>query len=201
MAAGGMKRGEKILFGVFGLMGVFAIASFIMMEVVRARTDRALYPVSTHFVFSAEGLRGSALVRTEGCTACHRAMRNGTNSGLNLDGIGSKRSVQYLTDFMKNPEATYPARTVDHGASPKRAAYVSKLPEEDLRALVVFLSELRADQGSAAARLPADARSGFIDDMVKVWAPENWKDKYTDIRDEAELKAKEKEAKDAAGIK
>ena len=201
MAASGMKRGEKILFGVFGVMGVFAIASFIMMEVVRARTDRALYPVSTHFVFSAEGLRGSTLVRTEGCTACHRALRNGTNSGLNLDGIGSKRSVQYLTDFMKNPEATYPARTVDHGAPPKRAAYVSKLPEEDLHALVVFLSELRADQGSAAARLPADARSGFIDEMVKVWAPENWKDKYTDIRDEAELKTKEKESKDAAGNK
>lgn len=201
MVAGGVKRGEKILFWIFGLMGVFAIASFILLEVTRALTDKSLYPVSSGYDFSAQGLRGSALVRTEGCTACHRAMRNGTNNGLNLDGIGSKRSVQYLADFLKNPEATYPARTMDHGASPKRAAYVSKLPEEELQALVAFLSELRAEQGSAAARLPADARSGFIDDMVKVWAPENWKDKYTDIRDEAALKAQEKEMKDAAGTK
>jgi hypothetical protein len=197
MAASGMKRGEKILFGIFGLMGLFAIASFIMLEIVRARTDKALYPTSTHYDLSAEGLKGSTLIRTEGCTACHRAMRNGTNMGLDLDGIGSRRSVQFLTDFLKDPEATYPARTVDHGEPPKRAAYVSKLPEEDRHALVIFLSELRADQGSSAARLPADARSGFIDEMVKIWAPDNWKSEYKDIRDEAELKEKQKEEHDA----
>ncbi len=201
MAMSGMKRGEKILFGVFGLMGLFAIASFVMLEVVRARTDKALYPVSTHYDFTAEGLKGSTLIRTQGCTACHRAMRNGTNNGLSLDGIGSKRSVQFLTNFLKDPEATYPARTLDHGAPPKRAAYVSNLPEEDQHSLVVFLSELRAEQGSSAARLPADARSGFIDEMVKVWAPNSWKSEYKDIRDEAELKEKQKEDQHDTGSK
>ena len=94
MVASGMKRGEKIMFWTFGLMGVFAIASFIMLEVTRALTDKALYPASNQYEFSAQGLRGSALIRTEGCTACHRAMRNGTNNGLSLDGIGSKRRQQ-----------------------------------------------------------------------------------------------------------
>ena len=142
MVAGGMKRGEKILFWIFALMGVFAIVSFILLEVFRAHSDKALYPTSTHYDLSAEGLRGSSVVRKAGCTACHRVMRNGTNNGLDLDGIGSKRSVQYLAEFLKNPEATYPKETVDHGPSPKGAAYVAKLPEQDLHALVVFLSEL-----------------------------------------------------------
>lgn len=191
MATSGMKRGEKILFGVFALMGVFAVASFIMLEALRAHSGKAIYPTSTHYDFSAEGLRGSTLVRTVGCTACHRALRNGTNMGLDLDGIGSKRSLQYLRDFLRNPEATYPSKTVDHGSSPKGAAYVAKLPEADIEAIAVFLSELRADQGSSVARLPMDERSGFVDEMVKVWAPENWKSEYKDVREEAKLKTKE----------
>ena len=199
MGAGGMKRGEKILFWIFALMGVFAMVSFILLEVFRAHSDKALYPTSTHYDLSAEGLRGSSVVRKAGCTACHRVMRNGTNNGLDLDGIGSKRSVQYLAEFLKNPEATYPKETVDHGPSPKGAAYVAKLPEQDLHALVVFLSELKADQGSSAARLPADSRSGFIDEMVKVWAPDKWKSEYKDIREE--VRVKEQEGQHDAGSK
>ena len=179
MGAGGMKRGEKILFWIFALMGVFAMVSFILLEVFRAHSDKALYPTSTHYDLSAEGLHGSSVVRKAGCTACHRVMRNG--------------SVQYLTDFLKNPEATYPKETVDHGPTPKGAAYVAKLPEQDLHALVVFLSELKADQGSSAARLPADSRSGFIDEMVKVWAPDKWKTEYKDSREEVRTKEKEEQ--------
>lgn len=184
MAVGGMKFGEKILFGVFLLIGIFAVASLVMMETVRARMDKPMYPTTTHFDFSAEGLRGSVLFRKEGCTACHRAVRNGTNMGLDLDGIGSKRSPEYLAAFLRNPEATYSSKTLDHGLEPKEAAYVAKLPEQELQALAVFLSELRATQGSPDAPLPPSERSGFIDEMVKVWAPGNWKSEYHDVRTE-----------------
>ncbi|MBI3901502.1 MAG: c-type cytochrome [Nitrosomonadales bacterium] len=197
MASGGLKRGEKILFGIFALIGVFAVASFVMLEIVRARSDKPMYPNTTHYDFSAEGLRGSVLVRKAGCLSCHRALRNGTSMGLELDGIGSKRSFQYLLGFLKNPEATYSTKTVDHGALPKGAAYVAELPEADLHALAIFLSELRADQGSAVARLPAEGRSGFIDEMVRVWAPDNWKSEYKDVRDEV----KQQEDKHDAGAK
>lgn len=198
MAKGGFKRGEKILFGVIALIGVFALASFIMMEVIRSRMDRPMYADATHFDFSKEGLQGSALFRYKRCTSCHRAVRNGTNMGLDLDGIGSRRDLAYLVNFLKDPGATYSTRTVDHGPAPKEAAYVAQLPEAERHAIAVFLSELRASRGSPDAPAPPPERSGFIDEMVRVWAPENWKAEHQDVRDRVKSVTDEKEQGSAA---
>jgi cytochrome c553 len=191
MASGKYKLGEKILFGTVIMIMVFAGASFVLLEVIRARSDQPLYPVTTHFDFSAEGLQGSVLFREKGCTTCHRAVRNGTNNGVDLDGVGSKRTLAYLIDFLRDPERTYAGKTMDHGPAPKEAAFVANLPDPDRHAIAVFLSELRATQGSADARLPGPERSGFIDEMVKVWAPESWKQDHRDIRIEAGSAGKE----------
>ena len=199
MASGGLKRGEKILFGIFALIGIFSIASFIMLEIIRARMDKPMYPTHIHYDFSAEGLRGSAIFRKAECTQCHRAVQNGTSAGVDLDGIGSKRTLDYLKNFLKNPEATYASKTIDHGPAPKAAAYVAKMPVSDLEAIAVFLSELKADQGASVARLPVAEPSGFIDEMVKVWAPDYWKSEYKDVRQEAGTIAKE--GKQDAGSK
>lgn len=199
MATGGIKFGEKILFGVVALLCVFALASFVMLEVLRANSDKPLYPVTTHFDFSAEGLRGGVIFRKMECKSCHKAVQNGTNMGLDLDGVGSKRSFSYLYNFLKNPEATYGAKTIDHGPAPKEAAYVAEMPEADMHAVATFLSELRATQGSADAPVPPSGKSGFIDEMVKVWAPSNWKSEYHDIRDDE--KSDKKEVQSDAGAK
>lgn len=192
MATGGLKRGEKILFGVIALLCVFALSSFVMLEVIRAHSDKPLYANATHFDFSEEGLRGSSLFRYKGCTSCHRAVRNGTNMGLDLDGIGSRRSLDYLIAFLRDPEATYGTRTVDHGPN-KAAQDVAELSEADRHALAVFLSELRAVQGSPDARLPPQGKSGFVDEMVKEWAPEDWKASHKDLREEANSVKKEEQ--------
>jgi hypothetical protein len=70
----------------------------------------------------------------------------------------------------------------------KDAAYVATLSDADLHAMAVFLSELKATQGSPDARLPMAERNGFVDQMVKLWAPDNWKSGHTDLRDEASKK-------------
>ncbi len=190
MAISNMKLGEKLLFGGFALIGIMAFASWVVLEVVRSRLDKPMYPV-LQYNFSAEGLRGSEIFRTAGCTICHRAMRNGTNMGLVLDGIGSKRTLEYLNKFLIDPEATYPGTTMDHGPS-KGAAFVAKLPQADLQAIAVFLSELRANPGSNASRLPpVGGESKFIDEMVRMWAPDSWKSEHKDVREEVKLKAKE----------
>jgi len=199
MAKGSMKLGEKILFGIVALIFVFAVASYVMLEVVRAHSDKPLYQITDHFNFTPEGLKGSLIFRKQQCTSCHKAVRNGTNMGLDLDGVGSKRSFKYLLNFLKNPEATYSAATIDHGPAPKEAAYVAELPEADLHALAVFLSELKADQGSADSPLPPRGKSGFIDDMVKVWAPKSWKSEFTDVR--TEEKSDKKEVQSGASTK
>jgi Cytochrome c len=183
MKSGGLRLGEKILFGVAGLFVLFALISFIGMEIYRVRSGKQMYAATSHFDFSAEGRKGSERFRDLGCTGCHRAVRNGTNNGVSLDGIGSRRSLDYLIAFLHHPETTYQAQTLEHGPD-KGAAYVAGLPESDLHSMAVFLSELKAARGSPDGRLPLEGRSGFIDEMVKIWAPSAWKSEYHDVREE-----------------
>jgi cytochrome c553 len=185
-----LKFGEKMLFGIFGLLLLGAVVGYIALEIVRSRMTTPMFPV-VKYSFSPVGLRGSEVFRKEGCTTCHRALRNGTNMSLGLDGIGSKYSRDKILQFLKHPEETYPAQTLEHGPSPKLANYVEKLPDEDLQAVATFLSELKAAPGTSNARLPPEGRSDFIDAMVSRWAPESWKTEYKDIRTEQKVDTKE----------
>lgn len=191
-----LKSGEKILFGIVGAFIVLASVSFVGLEAYRHEQSKPMYTIKTHFDFTEEGKVGSRLFRIKGCTECHKALRNGTNNGLSLDGDGSRRSLKWLVAFMANPEKTYGARTFDHGAEPKQASYVAKLPEKQRHALAVFVSELKADQGSADAPEPPKGRSEFIDSMVGAWAPKSWHKEFKDIRD-VEAKKQESQKSDS----
>jgi hypothetical protein len=177
-----LKSGEKILFGIVAVFIGLATIGYIALEAYRYNKPEPLFEVKTHYDFTAEGQLGSRLFRKEGCTACHRALRNGTNMGLSLDGVGSARSLDWLAAFLADPEKTYEAKTFDHGPG-KEAAYVAELPAEKRHAIAVFISQLKADQGSSSAPMPPEGRSEFIDSMVGAWAPPGWKEKYTDVRE------------------
>jgi len=177
-----LKSGEKILFIVFGVFFVLALIAYVSLESIRLTSEEPMFKPTTFFDFSEEGKEGSAIYRKARCNSCHRALRAGTSMGLSLDGIGSKRSVQWLEDFLANPEKMY-GKTLDHGFPPKEAAYASQMAKEDRHLIAVFLSELRADPGSSVAKRPPPEHSAFIDNMVKMFAPAEWKEKYTDIRD------------------
>ncbi len=178
-----LKSGEKILFLTVIVFIVLAVIAYAALETYRLRSPEPIFENKTSFIFSQDGKRGSVLFREARCTSCHRALRNGTNMGLSLDGVGSYRSLEWLERFLADPEAVYGSRTLDHGPAPKEAAYVAQLPAEDRHAIAVFISELKAEQGSVSAPMPPEGRSEFIDDMVKVWAPKDWKEKYSDIRE------------------
>ena len=179
-----LKPGEKVLFSIFGVFLVVAVLGYIALEVMRTRSDKPMFVIRTHYDLSDEGNRGSVIFRKSRCTDCHRAMNNGTNMGLDLDGIGSSKTKEWILAFLREPEKTYGTQTVDHGMAPKEAAYVSAMPAADLDAIATFLSQLKADRGSPAAPEPPEGKSSFIDDMVRIWAPKNWKNKYKDVRDE-----------------
>lgn len=183
MKKAGLKRGEKVLFGIAISFVLFAIVAFIGMENYRIHSGKKMYAATSHYDFTPEGLTGSSRFRDLGCSNCHRAVRNGTNNGVSLDGIGSRRSFVYLNAFLRNPEATYRTHTMEHGTA-KGAEYVARLPERDLHLLAVFLSELKAVRGSPDARLPMEGHSGFIDKMTEAWAPPAWKSQYHDVRQE-----------------
>ncbi len=183
-----LKTGEKILFIVFGAFIVLAVIAFSIMEYIRMHSDKPMYTQLTHYEFSVEGNRGSELFRVNRCKSCHRALGNGTNMGpgSDLDGIGSRHDVDWLLSFLQRPEKTYGARTIDHGPAPKEASYTMDLPVKDLHAIATFLSELKSDQGSSTSPLPPKGESAFIDTMVNTWAPDEWKKKYKDIRENPE---------------
>ncbi|WP_455205569.1 c-type cytochrome [Kaarinaea lacus] len=187
-----LKTGEKVLVSIVAIFIVLAAISYVILETVRINSDKPLFETKTSFVFSDEGAHGSELFRESRCTSCHRALRNGTNMGLSLDGVGSARTYDWLYSFLKNPEQTYQAKTFDHGAVPKEAAYVAKLPDDDLKALARFVSELKAEQGSSSAPMPPEGRSEFIDNMVKTWAPKEWREKYDDVREKDSYQSQEK---------
>lgn len=179
-----LKPGEKVLFAVFGAFLLLAVVGLVVMEMVRAQMSEPMFASRASYDLSAAGKRGSKLFREANCTACHRAMRNGTNQGIGLDGVGSLRSQQWLEAFLKHPETSWATVTVDHGLPPKEAAYVAQLPPQDLHDIAMFLSELKAEPGSATSAVPPPeiARSGFVSRMTEMWAPEAWKEKYQDIR-------------------
>lgn len=187
-----LKSGEKILFIIFGVFFMLAVIAYIGLETYRMNSDTPMFQQTTHFDFSEIGKVGSEVYRVNRCNSCHRALRTGTSMGLSLDGIGSKRSLEWLESFLVEPEKAYGSPTLDHGLPPKEAAYTANLSEEDRHAIAVFLSELRADPGSSVAKTPPPERSEFIDNMVKVWAPEEWHEKYDDIRDKPKSAEAEK---------
>lgn len=186
-----LKPGEKTLFIIFGVFFVIAMIAYGVLESIRMSSEEPMFQQTTFFDFTPDGKVGSKLYREARCNSCHRALRAGTSMGLSLDGIGSKRSVEWLEAFLANPEKMYEGETLDHGMPPKEASYVMTMSPENRKYIAVFLSELRADPGSSVAKRPPPEHSEFIDNMVKMWAPKEWEEKYTDIRD----RPKEEETK------
>lgn len=180
-----LKQGEKVLFGIFGAFVIAAVIGYAVLEYVRMNSDKPMFQSKTSYVFTEAGLRGSKTFREARCTSCHRAMRNGTNMGLNLDGIGTKRSYEWIESFLFNPEETYGTVTLDHGMPPKEAAYVSRMSKDDLTDIAEFLFGLKAEQGAAASPMPPEGNSQFINGMLKMMAPDEWDEKYQDIREKS----------------
>lgn len=190
-----MKKGEKIFFGLIGLLFVVTIVNYFVLESVRKnaeeQTQKPFFPVLTHFDFSEAGMQGYRLYQQSDCYTCHRAVGSGTSMGVSLDGLGSKHDANYFYNFLKSPEQTYGAKTVDHGAPPKDAAYVSKLADSDLHSISIFLSELKSEQGSSSSFEPPKGDSDFINAMLDMWVPDGWRNQYTDIRDWMKSNSKE----------
>ncbi len=191
-----MKKGEKILFGIVIFLIVITVINFTVLESVRRNSEKPLFPILTHFNFTPEGLHGYEIYQHSNCYSCHRAVGSGTSMGVSLDGLGSKHDENYFYHFLKEPEKTYGAKTMDHGLPPKDAAYVSDIPDADLHSMAIFLSELKADQGSSSAFEPPKGESSFIDAMVDMWAPDGWRTQFKDIREW--LKSKTEEEKQNA---
>jgi len=185
MSKKSLKTGEKIMFATFGAFFVLAAIGYVILESVRLNMDKPMYTQTTFFDFSKEGKLGSTIYREANCNSCHRALRSGTSMGLSLDGLGSKRSVEWIEGFLTSSDDAkrlYGSELIDHGSRQEADRDLVKISKEHKHLMAVFISELKAVAGSSVAKVPPKGRSPFIDSMIGSWAPEGWKDKYEDIR-------------------
>ena len=99
-----------------------------------------LKPPPVRFVYgeSASTRAGERVFRREGCLSCHELFGNGTGFGPALDGVGSRRDVSWLKEYLRSPRAGVGDRTWR-----LRMPAYDHLEEDDLEALAIYLGALR----------------------------------------------------------
>lgn len=83
---------------------------------------------------SAEEARGRELLNALGCKACHQLEGSGGSLGPALDGVGQRLSAEQINKQIAEPSTANPSTMMPSYAH---------IPEEDLKALVEFLSTLK----------------------------------------------------------
>lgn len=126
-----------------GVAGAAVVASALALAACSGGSDGA----SSDAALSPEAARGSELVRSEGCMACHSTDGRGSVGPTWKDLAGSEVQLadgetviaddDYLTRSIKDPSA----QIVDgySGAMPDR-----KLSDDDIAAIVAYLGTLGA---------------------------------------------------------
>lgn len=83
---------------------------------------------------AADGGRGRELVNSLGCKGCHKVEGKGGSVGPALDGVGKRLGADQIQKKLMDPKTTNPKSTMPS---------YKHLPQEDLKAVVGFLSSLK----------------------------------------------------------
>jgi len=127
-----LRAGEWLVF-----TGSLLIAGFALF--VGALIWLKPPPPRYAYAVSAAAEQGEVIYRREACRDCHKVFGNGSASGPPLDGVGSRRSPDWLQAYLAAPRATggEPAYRVT------MPSYAGLKPAER-DALVAYLSALAA---------------------------------------------------------
>jgi len=126
-----LRAGEWVV--LIGAVLIFALA-IVVGRLVLEQPPRVYYVYHD----SEETRQGERIYHREGCNACHKVFGNGYAYGPSLDGVGSRRTEDWLQRYLNEP---WP------GVSKRRyrtemPAY-DMLPAEDFEALIVYLLALK----------------------------------------------------------
>ena len=126
-----LSAGEIVV--VAGSIGIIAFA-VIVGSIIYLKPP----PVRFVYVETPQTIQGEAVYRREGCLSCHEIFGNGASYGPSLDGVGSKRSNDWLERYLKSP---WP----DVSAKPYRLKMppYGHLTQDDMTALTAYLSALK----------------------------------------------------------
>ena len=111
-----------------------------------------LKPPPVRFVYreTASTRTGEMVFRREGCLSCHELFGNGTSFGPALDGVGSRRDLPWLKEYLRSPRSGIGGRSYR-----LRMPAYDKLKTSELDALVAYLGALReVDSGGRVVEPP-----------------------------------------------
>jgi len=136
-----MKRGEKILLWLIGLLLTVAIARLLLQKPDARQGEIPFYSTAPHEVAQA----ASDLYRKYHCRECHSLwavtdMLQNVPAPM-LDGIGSLRSETWLYDYLSAPvpQVILPSRLKLEYRMPSYAG----LPENERRLMAQYLASLK----------------------------------------------------------
>jgi hypothetical protein len=126
-----LRLGEKLVLVGAGMIAAFAVLVGTLIY---------LKPPPVRYVYleSVSSRSGEMVFRRQNCLTCHELFGNGTTYGPPLDGIGSRRTVSWLREYLRAPRAGVSAKPYRVRMPP-----FDTLPPGDLRALVSYLRGLR----------------------------------------------------------
>jgi len=127
-----LRTGEWIVVVGSVLIGAFAA---LVGALIHAKPP----PVEWLYDETAASRAGEAVYRREGCGTCHQVFGNGATYGPKLDGVGSRRSAEWLRAYLIDPRPG----VGDRPYRVRMPAYAG-LPQRERDALVDYLQALRA---------------------------------------------------------
>jgi len=116
-----LRAGEWLVLGGSVLIAAFAA---VVGAIIYVKPP----PVQYRYFESPRTQAGEALYRTRGCGSCHRILGNGAAIGPALDGVGSRRSGEWLLDFLSRAHKGF-----------------GPLPPAECAALAAYLEALRSN--------------------------------------------------------
>ena len=138
-----LKLGERVVLFTAGVLLVFGF--FFWLAAITGVTD--VMRVRDVYEGGFEADQGLALIKRYGCRNCHNILNDG-EWGLapGLDGIGSRRTYQWIRAYLEDPARQMEGKTLHNGSY---GPDFSELSGEDKDLIATFLFANKSMPGSA----------------------------------------------------
>lgn len=116
---------------------------------------------------SPESEKGRALYISQNCASCHSVADQGGRIGPPLDGVGARRSAEFLIDHLTDPEAHAKRFPESHGDKPNGMPRPN-VSAAEIRQIVAYLLTIPEPAGGFAVQahqhgeLPETAPTNFV---------------------------------------
>ncbi|HHJ35811.1 MAG TPA: c-type cytochrome [Gammaproteobacteria bacterium] len=143
-----MKKGERIFFWLSGAITVLAVVSVAG----RYSSDGPPRQARDYYEWSDAAGKGYVQYKQNGCNSCHRVLRMG-EAGVApvLDGEGTRRSEQWLSAYMQDPESMVPGSA---HSSDRMGPDFRQFDTQQRQYFVKFLVSLKSNPGSSNYPVP-----------------------------------------------